>query len=216
MHKIDLHTHSIASPDGGIRLEQYADILESGLLDYVAITDHDTIELAQSLHETLGDKIIVGEEVTTMQGEVIGLFLTELVPKGLSISDTVKAIKAQDGLVYVPHPFETVRKGLDEFSLASIDAYIDILEVHNGRAVFQNRGPQAAVWAKLHGKAVCASSDAHGMKGIGTTYTAVSGIPTAVNLVGHLRQARMATGRPPLHTLLYPKANRLKKRLKDK
>lgn len=212
MPNVDLHTHSIASPDGGIRLEQYVDVLESGLLDCLAITDHDTISAALELHQTLGDRIIVGEEITTAEGEIIGLFLKEPVQPKLSVKETAKAIKAQGGLVYIPHPFETVRKGLDEFSLAAIRDLIDIIEVHNGRAVFQNKGSQAVAWAKVHHKAACASSDAHGMKGLGTTYTSIPEMPTADTLVAQLGHGRLTTGKPPLITLLYPKANRLKKR----
>lgn len=216
MPNIDLHTHSIASPDGGIRLEQYAAVLESGLLDCVAITDHDTISAALELHETLGDKIIVGEEITTAEGEIIGLFLTTPVQPHLSVVETARAIKDRGGLVYIPHPFETVRKGLDEFSLATISDLIDIIEVHNGRAVFQNKSSQAVAWAKVHHQSGAASSDAHGMKGLGTTFSTVREMPTVSSLVSLLAQAKLTTGRAPLHTLLYPKANRIKKRLEKK
>lgn len=214
MIKVDLHTHSTASPDGGITAEQYAQLLEDGVLDCIAVTDHNTIDLAQQLHATHGDKIIVGEEITTSQGELVGLFLTRAVPAGLSLSETVKAIKDQGGLVYLPHPFETVRKGVSEADLNAIADHIDIVETYNGRAVAQNKGPQATVWARVHQKPGAASSDAHGVKGVGTAYTTVTELPTAKNLVAQLATAHRVMERPPLHSLLYPKLHRLRRAIK--
>ena len=216
MYKIDLHTHSSASPDGGITPDQYAHILEEGILDYVAITDHDTIELAQSLHKTYGDKVIIGEEISTADGEIVGLFLSKLVTPGLPASKTAELIHEQGGLVYVPHPFETVRKGLPSRVLDTMTHMVDIMEVYNGRAVFQNRGPKAVTWARLHQKATAASSDAHGTRGLGATYTHIKEPPTNINLPELLALGHHMTHRPPLYTLLYPKHNRLMRKLKGK
>jgi len=213
MFKIDLHTHSVASPDGGIKTEQYARALEDDQFDCIAVTDHNTIEVARSLHESLGERIIIGEEITTHEGELIGLFLKQTILPGQSALTTAKAIKAQGGIVYVPHPFETVRKGVSEASLNQITELVDIVEVHNGRAVFQNRGPQATMWARLNRKVVAASSDAHGHKGLGATYTLVSELPTVENIVKLLKKAQFVTNRPPLRTLIYPKLHRLHKNL---
>ena len=84
MFKVDLHTHSSASHDGGISFEQYQLALSTGLLDAIAVTDHNSIETAQALHELLGDQIIVGEEIMTSQGEIIGLFLKQPIAPGQS------------------------------------------------------------------------------------------------------------------------------------
>lgn len=214
MLKVDLHTHSSASPDGGIRPDQYAHIINEGLLDYVAITDHNTIDQALKLHTSLGERIIVGEEINTRDGEIIGLFLTSPVAPGQSPLETAQAIHKQNGLVYIPHPFETLRSGLPESSLHVIQKEIDIIEVHNGRAVFQNKGPQAATWARLHNLAMAASSDAHGLKGVGSTLTILASAPTFENLVELLAHAQFMASRPPLRTLLYPKAHRLGKKVR--
>lgn len=212
MIKIDLHTHSEASPDGGIKLEQYIEALEDGLLDYVAVTDHDSIALAVHLNKQFPDKVIVGEEIMSTDGELIGLFLTSKIEPGQTALKTALAIKAQKGLVYIPHPFETVRHGLQANVLDEIAMHIDIIEVHNGRALLQNHGPKVATWAKLNRAMVAASSDAHGVKGLGTTYTIIQKAPTSKNLVELLSVGRPVTNRPPLRTLLYPKAHRLRKR----
>jgi len=212
MIKVDLHTHSSASPDGGISPEQYAKALSDGQLDCIAITDHNSVDLAQSLHKSLGDQIIVGEEIMTSEGELIGLFLHSFVMPHQTAEATAKSIKAQGGIVYVPHPLETVRKGLPKSVLDDIAELVDVVEVHNGRAVFQNRGPHAATWARLNRKEIAASSDAHGHKGLGSAYTQMSESPTASNIVKLLETARFVTNRPPLRALLYPKIHRLKKK----
>ena len=211
MYKIDLHTHSIKSRDGSITAEQYTEALENGLLDYIAITDHNHIDFATKLQKSLGDKIIIGEEINSLEGEIIGLFLTESVPRDLSAKDTIKAIKKQKGLVYIPHPFETVRQGISKTSLESIIDEVDIIEIYNGRAFFQNKGPQAVTTARIYNKPGAASSDAHGIKGLGTAYANVAKKPTPENLPEQLHTAKLSMQRPPMKTLLYPKINRIKK-----
>lgn len=213
MLKIDLHTHSTASPDGGIKAAQYQQLLASGTLDQIAITDHDSIEIALSLNQSLGEAIIVGEEITTKDGELIGLFLKKAVAPGQSALRTAQAIKAQGGIVYLPHPFETVRKGLQAEVLEKIASYIDIVEGHNGRAL-QNKSKQSLAWAIDHHKPVVASSDAHGKKGTGHTYTRVPRLLTATNVSAVLAEAKLVYGRPPLVSLGYPKLHRFRKKLR--
>jgi hypothetical protein len=210
MIRIDLHTHSNGSPDGGIHIHEYKKILDESVLDCIAITDHDAIDQAVMIQKQLGDRIIVGQEISTQDGEIIGLFLTQKINPGLNAKDTATAIKAQGGLVYIPHPFETVRKGISKVTLDSIANEVDIIEVHNGRAVFQNKGPQAITWARLHNVIGAASSDAHGFKGLGTTYTSIAKMPSRKTLITLLQKARLTTKRPPLLSLLYPKINRLR------
>lgn len=212
MHNIDLHTHSTASPDGALRRKHYSQMLERGALHTVAVTDHNTIEHALKLQETLGDQVIVGEEVTAQEGEVIGLYLKEAVAPGLSAAETVKAIRAQGGLVYIPHPFETVRKGLSLEVLDAIADKIDIVEVHNGRAVFQNHGEQAREWAERYGIAAAASSDAHGRIGWGRTYSLLTEKPTKESLVDLLKKAEYEKGMVGFLGILYPKFNRIRKK----
>ncbi len=214
MFKIDLHTHSTASHDGGISAKQYHQALESGTLDAIAITDHNTIELALELHKQLGEQIIVGEEVMTDRGEIIGLFLKHRVPAGLTPEDTVRHIKDQGGLVYIPHPFETIRSGMGPAALEAIVDYIDIVEVCNGRAFLQNRSAQAVVWARLNQLQSAASSDAHGSKGLGKTYSDVADLPNRDNLLGLLDRSVLRTERPSAQSLLYPKYHKLRKKLR--
>lgn len=213
MFKVDLHTHSAASPDGGITLRQYRAALESGWLDCIAITDHNRIDFATQAKAQLGERIIVGEEIMTIAGEIIGLFLNERIDPGMSPEDTVAAIRAQSGLVYIPHPFETIRSGLHPAALERIQDSVDMIEVCNGRAFLQNRGQQALVFAKLNQLTPVASSDAHGVHGLGKTYTSLASIPTKETLQRQLLNSTLHTSRPGLRTLLYPKYHKIRKTL---
>lgn len=212
MYKVDLHTHSIDSPDGGITSAQYRHVLSTGLLDCIAITDHGSIAFAKKLRDEVGDKIIVGQEIMTSDGEIIGLYLKEKVPAKLTPIDAIKAIKEQDGLVYVPHPLETRRHGLQINILDELTDDIDIIEVGNGRSLLQYRYTQMLVWANLNHVAIAASSDAHGKVGLGHTYTSVTEIPTKSTLLKLLLGGTPNVKRPTVRALLYPKYNRAKGR----
>lgn len=215
MYKIDLHTHSYGSPDGGLKVRHYKRMLDAAGLDFIAVTDHGRIDAAVALQEALGSQIIVGEEIKTNSGEIIGLYLHKVIPAGLTPEETIKRIRAQGGLVYVPHPFETMRSGLPDRALQKIANDIDIMEVHNGRAVFQNHSSQAAAWVKHHeGVVGAASSDAHGYRGWGKTYSCVNAQPTRDTLVTLLGEASYAVHAPGVIGLLYPKINRARGRFK--
>jgi predicted metal-dependent phosphoesterase TrpH len=212
MYKIDLHTHSTSSPDGGITSEQYEEFLSTGIIDCVAITDHNRIDFAVKLKEKLGDKIIVGEEIMTSSGEIVGLFLKEKIPAKLTPFDTIRLIKEQHGLVYIPHPLETFRNGLQINVLEEMIDYIDIVEIGNGRSLQPSKYSQILVWSNLNHLAGAASSDAHGRLGFGHTYTLVSEIPTKDTLIALLNKGTPIVKRPSIRALLYPKYNRIRKR----
>jgi predicted metal-dependent phosphoesterase TrpH len=213
MFKVDLHTHSASSPDGGITIEQYARAIREHMVDAVAVTDHNRVDFALKLKEKLGEAVIVGEEIMTSAGEIIGLYLKEVVPAGLSPQETIKRIKDQGGIVYIPHPFETVRKGLHPAVLDELVDNVDIIEICNGRAFFQNKSAQAVVWARLNHRSGAASSDAHGFQGLGTTYTSLSEMPTQKNFLQLMKSGIPMTSRPSVRALLYPKLNRLRKKM---
>lgn len=210
MYKIDLHSHSTASPDGGITTKQYEKALKTELVDYIAITDHNNIDFALELHKKIGKQIIVGEEIMSADGEIVGLFLTKLVPAGLSAKKTIQHIKSQGGLVYLPHPFETMRKGLSGAMLAKLHKDIDIIECFNGRALFQNKSKLAIEASEQYQIAPAASSDAHGFQGLGT-HTVIKRAPTRKNLVAQLSSGIQNKKRPGIRAVMYPKYNVISK-----
>jgi hypothetical protein len=191
-------------------------MLASGKLQCVAVTDHDDISFAVDLQRACGTaKVIVGEEITTDEGEIIGLYLKERIPPHMSVQETVQAIREQGGLVYVPHPFETVRKGLGGASLDTIARDVDIIEIHNGRSVLQDRSNQASEWSAVHRVPGAASSDAHGPAGWGKTYSVLDGMPTRDTLVKLLEGAVYQRAFPGVRGISYPKFNRLRKKLRS-
>src|SRR5438034_725056 len=180
--RLDLHTHSIISYDGGLSAKDYARLLGRGILDCVAITDHNETRFARQLHEKLGNKIIIGEEIMTSDGEVIGLYLQQTIPPGLTAEQTIKQIHEQNGLVYIPHPFETLRKGVQIAILQKVVEEVDIIEVFNGRAMFRGRSKQAEEFANEQHIPGAASSDAHCYSGVGRTFSLVNELPTKATL----------------------------------
>lgn len=209
-YKLDLHTHSIISYDGGITIAGYTKLLEKGTLDCVAVTDHNETRFARMLHERFGEKIIVGEEISTTAGDMIGLFLTETVQPHLSAADTAAAIHRQGGLVYIPHPFETLRNGLQKEALEEIHKEIDIIEVYNGRALFRGKPLLTEAFAKRYHYPETASSDAHCYSGVGNTYSVVGALPTQKNLKKLLYDASLQKQHAPVRTALCPFINKIK------
>jgi len=218
MFKIDLHTHSIISPDGAgsIKENDFKKFLEKGILDCIAITDHNETSFAIELRKKLGDKIIVGEEITTKDGEMIGLFLNKTIPAGLSAKQTVREIKKQNGLIYIPHPFETFRKGVKRKILEEIINDIDIFEVFNGRGVLRGKAKLALEFAEKYNLPQASSSDAHGHGGIGRTYSIVSKMPTRNNIKQLLSSGKLQRNYAPIWTYLYPVTNMIKTKLRIK
>lgn len=217
MVTVDLHTHSILSYDGGLDEDDYKRVIALGKLQYIAITDHNEVEFAKRMKEKIGNAIIVGEEIMTQEGEIIGLFLKEKIEPNLSVLATVTEIKKQNGLVYIPHPFETVRSGLAMHVLTSIFKDIDIIETFNGRGIFTNKNREVeeflARFSDSHSFATAASSDAHCVFGTGTSYSIVASEVVKENLVVQLREGTVHATYAPLYSLLCPKMNVLRKLL---
>lgn len=214
MYNVDLHTHSQASPDGGISLAQYKRMLASGVLDAVAITDHNSVDFALVAQQQLGDQIIIGEEIMTSEGEIIGLFLQKRVAPDMTPEQTVQAIKDQGGIVYIPHPFETLRKGISQQTLDRIARNVDMVEVYNGRAMQPRHRAQAVAWAQDNNCVGAASSDAHGAAGWGKAYTTVKLRPTPGSITKEFRNALLVCKDVGMIGRLYPTFHRLKSKSK--
>ena len=210
MYKLDLHTHSIISHDGGIKPAQYQKLLDDKSI-VIAITDHNKIAMALQLREKFGEQIIVGEEVMTNKGEIIGLFIKELIPKKLSPEETIKKIREQNGLVYIPHPFEKTRRGLPLEVLESIVNDVDIIEVFNARTLEPRKSGWANNFADKHHIIKAASSDAHSVSGFGGAFSLVSQIPTKDNLRLLLTEADFHKQSAPFLSRFAPATNKIRK-----
>ena len=171
MLKADLHIHTEYSMDCSTPLEKIIDrCLEIGI-NCIAVCDHGTAEGAIKLKSMAPFKVIIAEEILTPHGEIMGMFLQETIPSGLSVEQTLAQIRTQGGLVCVPHPFDTFRQSaLGKKVTATIASQIDVLEVFNSRASLLRDSTKADQFAKKHGIAKSAGSDAHTISEIGNAY----------------------------------------------
>jgi len=190
----DFHVHSHHSPDCAMAP---ADILararEVGL-DVVAVTDHNTVAgglEARELADRYGVRVIVGEEVKTSEGEVIGLFLEEDIPPGMSFAETIAAIRAQGGIVYVPHPFDRLRTTPSLAVLRACVSDIDVVEVFNSRLAFPSFNAPAERFAQRYRIPGAAGSDAHVLPGIGTALCGIGEFTDARDFVAALAESRI-------------------------
>jgi len=168
----DLHMHTLWSHDCQIPVEELLDHAEAEGLGAIAVTDHNVFGGArEAVDLARGRELIVipGEEVKTAdQGEVIGLFLSEEIPRGLSFGETVDAIRAQGGIVYVPHPFDRLHAIPEPATLHRHLAQVDVLEVYNARLLFEAYNDEALRFARKYDLTMGAGSDAHVLQGVGT------------------------------------------------
>ena len=181
--KIDLHCHSESSPDSSTPYAAIPPRCREQGIAVQAIADHGTIDgalrvkaLAEAEVEAgaEGPTIIIGEEIRTPEGELIGLFLDESIPHGLSPEETVERIKAQDGLVLLPHGFDPLKPSrLKPGARRRIVDGIDIVETFNTHVSWNGWNRAAEAWAKVQGLPTSAGSDAHSLAAIGSAWTEV-------------------------------------------
>jgi predicted metal-dependent phosphoesterase TrpH len=168
----DLHMHTSWSHDCSIEVDELLDHAEAEGLGAIAITDHNVFGGArEAVERARGRDLIVipGEEVKTDdQGEVIGLFLRDEIPRGMSFSETVAAIREQEGVVYLPHPFDRMHAIPFPATLHRHLHELDVLEVYNARLLFEGYNDEALRFARKYGLPAGAGSDAHVLQGVGT------------------------------------------------
>jgi len=169
--KADLHIHTEYSMDCNTSLEQIVKrCLERGI-NCIAVADHGTAEGALKMQAIAPFPVIVAEEILTPHGEIMGMFLKETIPSRLSVEETISRIKAQGGLVCIPHPFDALRRsGLDPKTIEEIVEQIDVIEVFNARGFFLRGSTQARIFADKYGIPGSAGSDAHTPGEIGNAY----------------------------------------------
>ncbi|MFQ5860269.1 MAG: PHP domain-containing protein [Dehalococcoidia bacterium] len=198
--KADLHLHTRFSPDSLTDLQALVDRCQEVGLDCIAVTDHNTIQGALEVQRLAPFLVIVGEEVMTSQGEVIGLFLREEIPPRLTALETVRAIKEQGGLVALPHPFDPLRSSLGRSgALEEVLSSADIIEVFNAHDLNPGSRSKAVELAERHRLAAVAVSDAHSVRELGHTYTELLAFDgTAQGLLGALAGAQLQCRRASL------------------
>jgi hypothetical protein len=190
----DFHMHSEHSKDCVVPVRDLLVRARECGLDVIAITDHNSaaggLEGA-GLADEYGVRVIVGEEVKTTEGEVIGLFLRETIPGGMSFAETVAAIREQDGVVYLPHPFDRLHSVASYAVLKRHVRDIDVVEVFNSRLAFPAFNERAELFAQRYRIAAAAGSDAHVLPGLGTAMTAMAPFAGRADFVDALADSRI-------------------------
>ncbi len=197
--RLDLHVHTAYSHDGFTTPEALLRAARRRGLTGIAVTDHDTIEGARVCEKTLPLTVIVGEEITTQAGHLIGLFLTEAIPPGLSLAETIERIRDQRGLVYLPHPFDRIRSArMDHAELARLADQFDVVEVFNSRNLFDEANRRALDFARAAGARESAASDAHVPFEVGRSWIEIEPFTSSTEFRANLARARLHRRRTSL------------------
>jgi predicted metal-dependent phosphoesterase TrpH len=167
----DLHLHTEHSYDCSVPVQDLLDHAEASGLGAIAITDHNAFDGAREAAALASGgplTVIPGEEVKTDKGEVIGLFLEDEIPAGMTMAETIAAIREQGGLVYLPHPFDRLHTIPDARTLHRHLPEIDVFEVYNARLLRDVFNDEALRFARKYNLTMGAGSDAHVLQGVGT------------------------------------------------
>jgi predicted metal-dependent phosphoesterase TrpH len=212
VYRVDLHSHTGHSSDCLLPAARLLDAAVRRGLAGLAVTDHNTLDgalqaaslVALQPERFRGLRIIPGEEVKTNEGEIIGLFLSQSIPRGLTPEETIDRIRAQGGLVTIPHPFDRVRGSrLAETAIRRVAPLVDAIETFNSRTTLPADNARALALARAHQLAATAGSDAHVAWEVGNAYVELdeppAGEPAA--LLAQLRRGRVGgrTSLPLVH-----------------
>jgi predicted metal-dependent phosphoesterase TrpH len=196
----DLHCHTNASFDCLADPVAVVRAARDRGITHLAITDHERIDGAVRARDAAlpGIVVIVGEEVRTSGGDLVGLFLREAVPPGLSPAETIARVRRQGGLVGIPHPFDRFRgsAGRATGGIEALAGLVDWIETYNARVVVREGNERAADLARAIGIPGVAVSDAHSRLEVGVAATRLEGDPsTPAGLLAALATASLVPGR---------------------
>jgi hypothetical protein len=215
--KVDLHVHTMYSMDASTTFEQLLERCRKLNLGAIAIADHGTVEGALAFQKIAPFPVIVAEEVLTPHGEIMGMFLKDTIPSGTSVEDTIKAIRAQGGLVCIPHPFDPMRSSALDRKVTEDLARrgeIDIMEVLNARIIMSGSVQQAEKFARKHKLLAGAGSDAHGPEELGNAWLEMPAFTTKEEFLSAMSKAVICGKRASPLAHLHSTARRIKKKLK--
>lgn len=223
---VDLHCHTSASFDSLATPAAVVRAAAARGLTHLAITDHDRIDGAleaqsRAATDAPGLTVLVGQEIRTTAGDLIGVFLHEAIAPGLSPTDAVAAVRAQGGLVGMAHPFDRFRGSVGRGAsteLEALAATVDWIEAWNARLLFGDGNALAAKLALESGVPGVAVSDAHTTMELGVAATILSGDPsTPEGLRGALAgPLELRTGRASAYVRLLGPAAKLVQRARGR
>ena len=194
---VELHSHSYASYDSSLSAVEIVRACRKKGIDKLAVTDHHSVRGALEIRTLAPELVIVGEEIMTIQGELLAYFVEEEIPRNLSAVEAIARLKKQGAVISVPHPFDRWRAGAwHEADLVAVLPMVDAIEVFNARCVFEEDNVRAAAFAQTYGKLHTVGSDAHYQMEIGHAVLKLPQMPnTAVELLDGLLQAEVVCQR---------------------
>ena len=165
--RAEFHCHTVCSIDSSNKLKPLLETARQRGIDKLAITDHNTIRCALKAKELAPELVVVGEEVLTDKGELLGYFVKEEIPKHTPYMETIQRLKEQGAFISIPHPFDLRRHGWPLEDLLALLPYVDALEVFNARCLRKGINEQAFTFAQEQGMSMLAGSDAHSLVELG-------------------------------------------------
>jgi hypothetical protein len=213
--RVELHCHTSASLDSLVPVEKYLSRCEKLGIDKIAITDHNVIETALSAKAIAPEKVIVGEEIQTTKGELIGYFMSDWVPPGLDPMETIECLREQGAFISIPHPFDPFRgKDWEPGDLESLAPYVDAVETFNARCFGNKANLAAADFARRHGLLETVGSDAHTLRELGKARLRMPDFSDAGSFKTGLRQAEKITRLSPFFIHFYSSFAKLLKKFR--
>lgn len=190
-----LHCHSLHSSDSSLSLKSIIKTCRANNIHAVALTDHNEVAGAFELQKLAPDlQVIIGEEISSKEGHIIGLFLKEKIAPGLPIEETIQLIRKQGGVILLPHPFDRIRPGSAGLAVVTkIAMEIDFLEVFNARCLLSNDNKKAELFAKAHNLRPYAGSDAHFAREYTNAICDMQDFNTPDQFIRSLSQAKFTT-----------------------
>ena len=195
---VELHSHTLYSKDSLTPLRAIIQTCQRKHIDRIAITDHNTADGALELARQAPDLIIVGEEIMTTRGELLGYFMRESIPAGLTPDQAIRRLRDQGAAISVSHPYDRLRKGAwAEADLLAILDQVDAIEIFNARCLFEEDNRKTQQLATARHKSGTVGSDAHVPYELGRATLQMTPFTDAASFIQALQTATQKTVRSP-------------------
>ena len=209
MIKVWFHLHSEYSSDSCLKLKKILELAEKNNIKAVILTDHNNLVPQDEIAKIKRIRVILGEEVKTADGEIIGVFLKQKIEPNLSIEETIKKIKEQNGIVIVPHPFDRFRREvIKKEALFRVIEQIEVVEIFNARNLLNSDNKKAKEFAEKYNKVAIFCSDAHSIFEIDKALIELGDFSGPLDFLERLKTAKFYTKKSSLFVHLLSAINK--------